>query len=584
MGIDQFEDIVVDSSQSHADSVRYVAQTFLGDRQYKKLYETLAQKWDRLHSLSAAVRLMQTYGVELSDEDMAALSDKDEAQQINELVSRMPKQSNDQFQHFFLQLQLLVSTAMRVRRALEEGRPDEVAQALEDADATGIATYILRVAVVQAGNEVVTLRNQFDSWIKEADSKMGRLIRGQQDSLAAQKKLAAAQAELSRYTALSNARAAKVVIAFAADDERAFVSIIFNSWTSTSRKLVMERQVEEEYSARLSALENHLTKFKEKQLANSNNMLLKRIQEDQACLVKDVWSIWRREAEDAKFMRESGDKVAALQDKLSHIKASQRENAAKVMASFSSASDAGLKEMALKCWIEEMKETRIQKEIEKEQADFSHKMKALNESKTETTKQIMSMMAGSSDQGLQALTLQGWQKVTEEIRREKVLSETLADRAMKLVNFSDRNKGRAFGAVTLAASALEEGVMIRYLGAWRTWAKMENVMRKHHAMIEGKRQQLVGVQQMFRDFAKQLEGPSKEKTQAIETAPGKSEGKRLSKSQGTTSLPDIHTTGSGRRVKDSPTSKYMSPLQSKGAGREMPEASPHPQPRTAWAS
>jgi len=46
----------------------------------------------------------------------------------------------------------------------------------------------LRVAIVQAGTEVQTLKSQFEAWTTEADNKMGRLIRGQQDNLTAQKK------------------------------------------------------------------------------------------------------------------------------------------------------------------------------------------------------------------------------------------------------------------------------------------------------------------------------------------------------------------------------------------------------------
>merc|ERR1740121_745784 len=129
------------------ESTRFVAKTLLDKSHYQTIHETLSSRWDRHHSLSAAVKLMETYGVTLSKDEVRKLAEMDEAKQINKLVSKMPQQNNDEFQQFFMQLQLLVSTAMRVRRSLEHGKPAEVAAALEEADTTGIISYILNVAI-----------------------------------------------------------------------------------------------------------------------------------------------------------------------------------------------------------------------------------------------------------------------------------------------------------------------------------------------------------------------------------------------------------------------------------------------------
>jgi len=78
-----------------------------------------------------------------SPEEEKRLYAMDEAQMIESLVSRMPQQTKEQFEHFFLQLQLIVSTATRIRTALEEGTPKVIEEALNDADQTGIMPYIL---------------------------------------------------------------------------------------------------------------------------------------------------------------------------------------------------------------------------------------------------------------------------------------------------------------------------------------------------------------------------------------------------------------------------------------------------------
>merc|ERR1719167_239663 len=114
---------------------------------------------------------MQRHGVDLTPEEEKHLVGLDEAAQINELLSKLPKQSDDRFRDFFLQLQLLVSTSMRLRNSFEEGRPDDAAEILDDADSAGILTYMLNSGLAQAGNEVKTMRHQMDEWAKETDNK-----------------------------------------------------------------------------------------------------------------------------------------------------------------------------------------------------------------------------------------------------------------------------------------------------------------------------------------------------------------------------------------------------------------------------
>merc|ERR1712151_925471 len=45
---------------------------------------------------------------------------------------------------------------------------------------------------------------------------------------------------------------------------------------------------------------------------------------------------------------------------------------------------------------------------------------------------------------------------------------------------------------------------LKVWGAWKLETRMEQLMKKNQVRIEGKRQQLLGVQSMFRDFAVKL--------------------------------------------------------------------------------
>merc|ERR1719183_909408 len=112
---------------------------------------------------------MEQHGVQIPEaqqERLAAMNN--EAQMIEALVMKMPQQSQEKFQHFFLQLQLIVSTATRVRQALEMGKAEVVEQAMDDADSTGVSQYVLKMAIVQAGAEVTNLKKQHKHFVKDA--------------------------------------------------------------------------------------------------------------------------------------------------------------------------------------------------------------------------------------------------------------------------------------------------------------------------------------------------------------------------------------------------------------------------------
>merc|ERR1719178_475567 len=137
--------------------VKFVVRQFLDDPHFSALHTNLSTRWEAHQSLTAAVKLMEQYGVTISPEEEKRLYALDEGTMIETLVSKMPQRTKEQFEHFFLQLQLIVSTATRIRMALDEGTPKVIEDTLNEADKTGISPYILKMAIVQAGSEVSSL-------------------------------------------------------------------------------------------------------------------------------------------------------------------------------------------------------------------------------------------------------------------------------------------------------------------------------------------------------------------------------------------------------------------------------------------
>lgn len=542
-------------------ATRYVAKTFLDKEHYRSIHSSLSRSWDRLHSLSAAIKLMESYGASLEPEEEEGMASMSEAEQINFLVSKLPQhQGADSFHEFFLKLQLLVSTAMRVRRNLEEGKPDEVAAALDDADTTGIAPYILKVAIVQAGGEVAQLKLQFEAWMAEADNKMARLLRGQQDNMTAQTKLAEAKAELARQNGEQNAKTAKAVLSFASGNDKVLLKAIFGGWAQVTKQERMEAQLRLEYGDRLTELENKLTRWKAGQLERTSNVILRKIKEDQLALFGRIFDIWVKEVEEGKFMRENGDKVRALEARLQQSQDSQKQNATKVLGGLAASSERGLLDISFKAFVSCWEEAVKAKERQQARMHAESKLDQFTSGKSEEAKFLVQSFANVSDSGLSQACFAAWVQLHDEAKKEAELCEVLNKSTQKLDGLKGRSKASSGSVMNRASHHISQLILIRTMTAWRLDAKVSRITKVHSAKIEAKRQQLIGVQHMFRNFAEKLEKgignkEGKDSSRLFERAV--EGGRRMSKTNpGSVSLPTISgKSGSGRSSHKTPPSQ-----------------------------
>merc|ERR1712125_220264 len=140
-----------------------------------------------IHSLSAAVKLMEAHGVTLTPEEEKRIQALPEERMIDALVARMPQQTREQFEHFFLQLSLIASTTTRLRSALDAGDPAVADEVLESADNVGILGYLLKMVVAQAGGEVRAQESEHDKWMAETDARMAPLLQSQAQAMVSQK-------------------------------------------------------------------------------------------------------------------------------------------------------------------------------------------------------------------------------------------------------------------------------------------------------------------------------------------------------------------------------------------------------------
>jgi hypothetical protein len=530
-------------------SVKYLVSTFLQEKHYSMIGTALASKWDKFQSLSAAMKLMEQHGVTVPKEEQQRLEAMgSEAQMIEALVMKMPQQSQEKFQHFFLQLQLIVSTATRIRQALEQGKADLVEQAMDDADSTGVSQYILKMAIVQAGAEVTNLKKQHKHFVKDAAMKLSKLVHGQEDVMAARQRLQKAQGELAMFQTQQNEAIKKVLMTFAGGSSSALLHGCFSSWGVYVKRMRVENLIYEEYREEIEKAEQRLIDAKSEQLSSVKGMIEKNHKAMTENLCQEVFNLWKEDVEEHKQNLATADQVAEMEAKLKACQDHQAQSAKKVLARCGAASEQGLRDMCFHEWLAFHQEYLKNKEFEDKVKEEEKRIAEFMKGKSQGAQSVLTKMSEATDSGLIYTCFTSWAEYYKEEKRAAEFAEQMAGAQGKFGAFGERNKKSAKNAMERSHEHQLTMLYLKIWGAWKLETRMEQLMKKNQARIEGKRHQLLGVQSMFRDFAVKLESNIAQSADSNREPLGpppstykKQYNRGMTRTEQTVSLPDIHS-------------------------------------------
>merc|ERR1719188_2635758 len=150
---------------------------------------------------------------------------------IEGLLRNMPDSMRRGIGQFLLNVQLALSTATRVRAAIEEGDFKEVAKIMQDGD-SGIGQQIMKQCVLEASREVAEMHETKGSWEKSMESRLLRLSHCATEAEAAAGELEKVEAELSAFAASQSQKSKKVLTALASTQDNALVGLLFNTWST----------------------------------------------------------------------------------------------------------------------------------------------------------------------------------------------------------------------------------------------------------------------------------------------------------------------------------------------------------------
>lgn len=524
---------------------------YFDKKQYSAIHRSLAQNHSTQNSLSAAIKLMEEYGVTLTSEQQEKLLALDEASMIEQLVSLLPLQSQEQFEQFFTQLQVIVATAMRVRETLESGQASGITQVLNDVGQSGVAKHVAKMTLMQAGIEVQRLKESHTSWIREASGRMGRVLRGADDAMSAHKQLAEAQAQLSKYHSGHNEKAKKVMLAMGSKQEKVVVKASFTAWADMKERMRVENSIRAEYEQRIADASKRLFDYKTSMKGNAKGVLMKQAAMGDSALVQDVFGVLIKEVHDKKLEIEAEAKLKEIEAKLAAQAGKNKDNAKAVLMRNLAQGDSQLCDLCIEAWKMFIVEYKKNKDQEDAVKAAEQRMNAFMKNKSEGAKGIIDRMNAATDSGLIEHIMSSWAANYKDLKESQKMEELLAAKSAQFGAFNERNKGGAMTAGQKATAVKEYGLVNHAMILWKEYTNLERMLRYYQSRIDGKKTQLKGLQSMFQSFATQLETGIKEGT------PRDFQAKRkLSKSDNSASLPNIHSkpptgaktpTGSSRR-------------------------------------
>jgi len=507
-----------------AGAVKLVVRTFLDEDHYKQLHRILSEAWAGEKALSAAVKLMKAHKMSTTkvEERLGGLS---EEEAIDKLVSCMPAQSPEQFEHFYLQLSLIASTQARLREALFKGNTREVEEVLDAADDVGITPYILRMAVVQAGQEVKTVDEDQDDWIDTHSKKMAPLLSSQEDAMVIQRKLNAATAQIMQSRASASEKSRKVLMAVMGGQTNALLQSILVTWCDHVKYMKRENEVRLEYAEQIARAEQNLLDYTTKNMKGVKGVLLRKAAEDDQALCQLVFNTFRDDVEERKRDAAAGEEVKMLEEKLSSYAGAQAANTKKVMARMQGDSEAGLIAFIFQGWIQFSKEYKKNKEIEDEVKKAEARLAEFNAKNNAGAKSVLSRMGNASDTGLLSNVMTNWASWCKDEKQARELQEQFEANQARFGAFCANNKGAAGSAMQRAAEIQDEATCLTIFNAWRMHMKVEQKQRVGHEIHAVKKKQLHNVKGLFQSFASELDFNLKDVTprhvDSTKQAPGR---------------------------------------------------------------
>jgi len=427
----------------------------------------------------------------------------------------MPQQSREQFEHFFLQLSLIASTTTRLRAALECGNSDAVEEVMDSAENVGILQHILKMAVAQAGQEVKSHSQDHEDWLAVTSDRMGPLLQSQANALISEKALKDAKAQLHLHRSDANEKSKKVMMGLAGNSGKAMQAMVFSGWKDVIANSKLEAEIREEYAEEIAAAEKKLQDYILAQTAIMRNMINKRAADGEGGVLGACFSAFTEELKGKNDRLAKEAEMKEIEEKMSAFSKEQSAKNKKVMGRMNAGTDQGLMSLCLSAWVQFIAEYNKNREFEDAVKAEEKKIAEFMKKQKEGAKSVLNSMGNKNDAALQQSVLTAWIEVYTEFKKALEMEELLNGAGGKFSSFGARNKKNAGSAMERSAAATETSTLLVIFWYWKRETKVERMRRYARDKNTKKKQQLIGVKGLFKNFANELESGLKDGTPRV---------------------------------------------------------------------
>jgi len=501
--------ILHDEEEPHYDdnTIKNELQGFLDEWHYRILHSGLANTLDRTSCMRLAMDLFEMHGMVVTPEEKELFVQKgedDEASMVEDMVAHIPLNSRKTFEHFVLQLQLVVSTTTQVRHALEEGISEEVARCFEGGE-TGPGQQILKQCIIEAGKQIHEAMEMHKSWKASTEARVARLRVTDEEAEHTRQQLIAVQSQLQSFKGEQNAKSKKALMGAAGNSDKMLVHTVFSSWFGWLMNHKLNAEIHEKFKQEIADAEEALFQFKKKQLGINRGVLGRAAAQGDLGLQGECLKIWYQWVVVEGHSKAANEKLEAMNARFAAMNQKAKDASKSVLGRMSAGNDAALLTLCVQSWHASMAELKAEKEID----ELAKKQEAAYEEfkrrKNGEAKGVLDRMSAGSDAGLLHLMFTEWSAVWKDEKKARELEDMISQQNDRFKSLNQRQKGNAKSVASRTHQQEEENFIMMFFYAWQMDTKTERVIKHYTSKLDQKKGQLDAVQTMFRSFANQLE-------------------------------------------------------------------------------
>jgi len=479
-------------------------QQFLDEWHYRVLHSNLAYTQDRNQCVVKALEILEFCGIELSRSEKEQLAEADEEAMVDYLVKKMPTDCRQGFEHFALQLQLVISTSTRIRHAVDDNANEEIQKVMDDVD-QGVTQQILKQVVVEAGTEIGQLRELHDGWMRPTDDRVKRLSAASWEADRLQEELATVRSKLAGFGKEQNAKSKKMLTSMAGNNEKALIQACMSAWVADHIQYREDKDIHEKFRKEIEDTKATLERYKMGNLGQIGGLMESRSSTAKKELMEDIMQIWKDCLKDKKKQLAMEQEQKLLAEQIAKEKAKQQANKMKVMKRLAAGKDGNLLLYCLQAWQAALQEARQDKELAGAVAAAEAQLKEYMKKKSAEARGVLNKVAGGSDSALVSMCMKAWIEGLQESKRSKVLEGEVKAVENKQKALSKKQKAGAKGICERLNKEEDLNFIAHVFYQWLTEARLERLSKHYQGLLAAKKDQLDAVQQMFKSFATQLE-------------------------------------------------------------------------------